>query len=335
MQTNTNGPEPRVTLDVLHQQLNDRLDSLPDSARQAESSPYPVILIVGCARSGTTLLLQWLASLGKFGYPTNFIARFFKAPVVGALLQEILFNKQFKHPIELADLSPAEVEFSSKLGKTSGVLSPSEFFYFWRRFFPNWWPQPLAAEMKDLSAGRALAAETMAVMNVLQKPWAMKGLLLQYDLDFLDRLFPKAVFLHVNRTPLYNMQSLLQSREKLFGNRDEWYSVRPPEYDWLKDLSVYDQVAGQVHFTRLHLERQLSEIDKDRKLSIDYEAFCADPEAVCNMLQDRLRQQGNPIPAERYGGIDRISMHNRKVLPPAEMDQLQRSLDRMQNHTSS
>ena len=33
----------------------------------------PVVLIVGCARAGSTLLLQFLANSGKFGYPSNFL----------------------------------------------------------------------------------------------------------------------------------------------------------------------------------------------------------------------------------------------------------------------
>src|SRR5689334_1008692 len=51
---------------------------------------FPVVLIVGAARSGSTVTMQWLAQTGTFAYPTNLLSRFYGAPSIGARIQQIL-----------------------------------------------------------------------------------------------------------------------------------------------------------------------------------------------------------------------------------------------------
>ena len=95
---------------------------------------FPVIFIVGCARAGSTIMLQWLANTGQFAYPTNLISRFYATPYIGAKIQQLLTDSRFNFRDELSYNSMA-IEYISDLGKTQGVLSPNEFWYFWRRFF--------------------------------------------------------------------------------------------------------------------------------------------------------------------------------------------------------
>ena len=66
----------------------------------------------------------------------------------------------------------------------------------------------------------------------------------------------KIVLLHLDRHPFYNVQSLLLAREKYFGNRDGWYSIKPPEYEQLANLTPIEQVVGQVYHTKSHLGRR-------------------------------------------------------------------------------
>ena len=94
---------------------------------------YPIVFIIGTPRSGTTLLTQWLASLNLFCYPSNFISRFYKAPFVGAIIQEMLVNPDYAYKNELA--FDTSLSFQSDTGKTSGLTEPHEFWYFWRNYF--------------------------------------------------------------------------------------------------------------------------------------------------------------------------------------------------------
>ena len=56
---------------------------------------YPIIFIMGALRSGTTLLMQWLANTGIVAYPTNLLSRFYKAPILGAKIQLMLTNPSY------------------------------------------------------------------------------------------------------------------------------------------------------------------------------------------------------------------------------------------------
>jgi hypothetical protein len=122
-------------LEALLQEINEMLETAEDRILENYRMPrYPVIFIVGCARAGSTLMLQWLASTEKFAYPTNLLSRFYAAPYIGARIQQVLTDPQFNFRDEFDDLNP-KIHFSSELGKTRGTLAPNEFWYFWRRFF--------------------------------------------------------------------------------------------------------------------------------------------------------------------------------------------------------
>src|SRR5699024_10587460 len=112
--------------------LNDTLaDDEADLTHEYNKPKYPVLFIVGNARSGTTLLYQWLASTGLFAYPSNIISRFYNAPYIVALI-----HKMFIDYDKFGELSgDRKLSFNSTLGKTKGPASPHEFWYFWRRFF--------------------------------------------------------------------------------------------------------------------------------------------------------------------------------------------------------
>ena len=131
----------------LLREVNDLLGRAErDAVREISGPSKPLVLIVGAPRSGTTLTLQWLAASGQFGYPTNFLSRFFGAPYLGARIQELLTNPEFDYRGELRELYAGAIDWSSQVGKTQGILQPHEFFYFWRRFFPVDQAQKLSDE---------------------------------------------------------------------------------------------------------------------------------------------------------------------------------------------
>ena len=75
------------SLESLLNSLNELLGAVENRAIEsipASVGDHPIIFIMGPHRSGTTLLMQWLASLGIIAYPTNVLSRFYSAPVIGA-----------------------------------------------------------------------------------------------------------------------------------------------------------------------------------------------------------------------------------------------------------
>lgn len=242
--------------------------------------PFPLVLVLGPLRSGTTLFMQWLANTGLIAYPTNLLSRFYRAPILGAKIQLLLTDPRYNFRDELGEFS-RQVEYSSDNGKTIGALAPNEFWYFWRRFLPN--PEQDAwsdAELRQGMDSRAMLAELAGMMDVFQKPFAAKGLLFNYNIPFLDSIFEKVLFVQIRRDPVNNVASVLDARKRQLGSESEWYSFKIPEYQELKGLDPVAQAAGQVHYINTAVTKGLRDVSETRKMVVDYEEFCANPASV-------------------------------------------------------
>lgn len=305
-------------LETLLQEISGLLGPVEQQVAARYRMPtHPVVLVMGLPRCGSTLTMQWLAASGRFAYPSNLLSRFYAAPYVGVRIQQLLTDPAFSFGNELHDLA-ASIDFASTLGKTRGALAPNEFWYFWRRFIPNIEPRRLADEELAEVRSSEFAAELAALEAAFGKPLAMKGLILALNISFLDQLLDKVLFLHLRRHPFYNIQSLLESRERYYGDRAGWYSIKPPEYDWLVGEDPITQVVGQVVFTHQAMAADLAQIDAARQLAVSYEAFCADPAGVWDQLTGRLRAQG--LDADwPYDGPDRFPDTNQVRLPAGDV----------------
>ncbi|MCS4116158.1 sulfotransferase [Salinibacter ruber] len=299
------------SLEELLQELNSLLGDAERRVEETFESPrWPVVFILGPPRSGTTLLLQWLAQTGIFGYPTNLISRFYGAPYIGAKIQRLLTDPKFDFNDEFQDLRQS-IDFNSTLGKTQGLLAPNEFWYFWRQFIPNEEPRHLSTEEVEQVDRSGFASSLAALEAALEKPLAMKGLILQFNLDVLTDIIQNGfIFIKTERKPLYNIQSLLEARKKYYGTKEKWYSVKPKNYNSIKDLSPEEQVAGQVHFTSQSINNQFSNIDDKHKVHVEYESFCENPKLFYEMIVDKLKMQKFNI-TEKYNGRESFDSTNK------------------------
>lgn len=250
---------------------------------------YPVVLIMGSPRSGTTLLLQFLAATGYFCYPTNLLSRFYGAPRLGAKIQLMLATYDFKGEIFG---SGGDVEFVSTLGKTRGALAPHEFWYFWRRFFHPTETHKLSEEQLRSVDHEQFASELAALEAVFDKPLVMKGMIVNWNIPFISRFLDKVLFIHIKRHPLYNIQSILGARKDYSGDISEWWSFRPPQYPKLKGLGPYEQVAGQVYYTNRGVEDGLAAVNPERAFTVGYEELCRAPGEAFRKVSEKLTQQG-------------------------------------------
>ena len=154
--------------------------------------------------------MQWLAETGQIAYPTNLLSRFYEAPVLGAKIQMLLTDEKYNFRNEILDFN-SEIDFKSENGKTKGALSPNEFWYFWRRFLPF-------AETDIRNDGELLnyagkgkfKRELLGLANIYKKPFALKGMICNYNIKFLNKLFPKALFIYTKREISANILSLHQ-----------------------------------------------------------------------------------------------------------------------------
>jgi hypothetical protein len=304
--------ERNQSLEGLLTEVNSDLWQVEQKLLSPKQPDFPIVFIMGPLRSGSTLMMQWLANLGLFSYPTNLLSRFYQAPIIGAKLQLLLADERYNFRDELKGFN-GKVDFFSENGKTKGALAPNEFWYFWRRFLPftdlDYMPTDQLLKVSDT---QTLVAEFAGMMHVFQKPMALKAMILNYNIDFLDKLFEKAIFIHTKRDPLTNIASALNAREKQLGSIDEWYSFKIPEYYDLKKLNPYEQVAGQIYHINNAIEAGLSRVAEHKKITVNYEAFCESPSKVYKLLCEKLMQNGFEIDKD-YQLQNKFQITRRKI----------------------
>ena len=285
----TAGFSRNMGLEALLKDVNSSLwTSEQKTLADYQSPQFPLILVMGPHRSGTTLFTQWLANTGLVAYPTNLLSRFYQAPIIGAKIQLLLTDPRFNFRDELGEFVQ-QAEYRSENGKTKGVLAPNEFWYFWRRFLAEpardvWTDEELRQTMDT----QTMLAELAGMMDVFQKPFAAKGMLFNYNIPFLDSVLDKVLFVQIKRDPVTNVASVLEARKRQLGDEAAWYSFKIPEYDQLQGLDPVMQSAGQIHYINQAVTRGLETVEEPRKLVVQYERFCEEPAIFFDELTGKL-----------------------------------------------
>lgn len=316
---------PNRQLDGLIRRLAQLLGPVEaELSRDFVAPRLPVLAVVGCPRSGTTLMTQVLARSPQLFYPSNVLSRFAYAPHLGCLVQQLLFDPAFDLHGEFAALRTT-TEFASHIGKTAGALGVSEFFHFWRRFFPNHDPGHLTADDLQRVDVAGLRRELAAIEAVSGRPFMSKAMMVQYNIAHFAAAMPELFFVHIRRDPVYVMQSIAQSRRRYYRDEHIWWSVKPREFDWLKDLPPAAQTAGQVYYSDQAMATQLAAVDPARQLAVAYEDLCADPNAVLRALGAKLAALG--VDVDLTVPVDRFPCENNIRLPASEIAELRRHHD--------
>ncbi|MDD2780469.1 sulfotransferase [Sulfuricurvum sp.] len=300
------------SLESLLTEVNHLMNIAEKTLLDDQTTAYPIVFIVGPHRSGSTLITQWLANSGLVAYPTNLMSRFYKAPIIGAKIQLLLTDERYNYRNEIRDFN-SSIDFYSENGKTKGALAPNEFWYFWRRFLPfeeiDYLSDDELFEKVDI---KTLLAEFAGLTDVFQKPFALKAMILNYNIPFLNKIFDKAIFIYTKRDPLTNIESALKAREKQYGTINQWYSFKIPEYNQLKDMNPYAQVAGQIFYINKAVEKGLQNVPEHKKLVVEYEEFCENPKKFYDQIVGMLKSYGCVI-ERAYEGDEKFNVTRKSV----------------------
>ncbi len=297
------------------------------TAGLGEAPEFPSLFVIGAPRSGTTVLMQWLANWPAFGVPTNLLARFHQAPYLGGLVQRLLTDQNLGYLDELAIPGADQAGFQSVIGKTAGILSPHEFFYLWRRFFPLDRGRALTDAERKLADPAGFARALRHLEAALTKPLAMKAIIMQYEIALIAAAVPKSVFLFTRRDEVGNCDSILESRKRVHGSAEEWFSVKPPGIDRFLTESPVVQVAAQVALTNDLISGQLQRLDPARVIQTDHEAFCDSPESTALSIVGSFSRLGCHISPHPCPGT---FVSNRRQ--PANREELREALKFARQH---
>ena len=225
----------------------------------------PIVFIVGAPRSGTTVLSQLVTNHLDVGFINNRMARYFAAPVVGAMLHGRTGGGH-------------ELALSSEYGRTGEEGSPHEFSWFWHYYGDFQLDDDLTDEELENINWQPVKRAIEGLAGYFNRPLVIKNInFVVYQIAWLKSLLPAAKFIWIRRDDRYTVQSILRVREDEYGDRNVWWSVRPRDaQDW-RDRSAVEQVAHQVTDIGRAITKGFESILPEDRLELDYEELMRRP----------------------------------------------------------
>lgn len=280
--------------------------------REAATPRWPVILVTGAPRSGTTVLSQVLIHHLPVSYFNNLTSVFPRAPITA----NRLFGRFLPKP---------SGELRSFYGRTTGFAAENDALHLWDRWLG---PDRYAAPRRlDPATADALRRFFAAWERAFGRPVLNKNNALATGVEAIADALPTAHFLFIRRDPVFAVQSILGARETIQGTRVAPYGVSDPERRG-PDASPIEQVCAQVLYHERRMEEQRRTIGAGRVWVVEYEDFCRAPHAI-------VERAGREIlgltmaPNALAAALPPLRNTNRATLPAAEMHEIRDTLARL------
>jgi hypothetical protein len=237
------------------------------------------VFVIGCPRSGTTLLQSLLAAHPKIGsFPeSQFFLTFAGKPQ--------RYRRMYgEHPSALADrarLAITEILLRLGIAPRSGELAPA-----FLASVPN-------ADIDSLTASRLLGRRTSAFVRLLdtvtaergETIWVEKSPLHYGFVDVIERFVPMSKFIHLNRSGIDVVASL------------RWASLQYPDRKPWSSFANLDRCIG----TWLAASRSaLENAGRPNHHVAEYEELATEPEAALKSICDFIDVSYNPAMLTGY-----------------------------------
>lgn len=249
------------------------------------------LFIIGCPRSGTTILLDLVAGTGAFGYVNNETRRDPNDPTLHAANRTydlpLVGGGLYRHRRRILGaakrIPPLHAVARQRLS------NPIEPWEFWERLIPTFRPEFGVGRAIDPSIAGiddTVAADTRAVVADLLRRQQRTQLLSKYTdfprVDLMRRIFPQARFVHIERDPHAVTNSYAREMETgRFGTwryRD-WWSAEWTEgarHHWHTHGSTILGFAAHNRNRLIGLVRDAVD-DDPFSMTISYESLMASP----------------------------------------------------------
>lgn len=282
------------------------------------SEKSPIIFIVGAPRTGSTFLSQFLVDNFELAYINNYVARFWISPLVGAMLSERKIRNS------------SNIKYQSFLGNTEGWNSPHEFGYFWQYWMDHGETDYLTKEELEKINWEMIKKELYSIANYYKKPLLIKSLnYIDYKIPETYKHFPNSYFIYISRKPEYVIQSIYEARIKRYGNPNIWWSIKPKDYDKMKEEEPLKQVAMQFFDIDKAVLDGLKKIPSNKRIKISYESLVKDPKKIKYQLSDFF----GPIVKTKDKDNYEIKSGNRQRLPDQEFQRIKEIINEYKNYS--
>ena len=231
------------------------------------TNAHPVVFIVGAPRSGTTIVYQHLVNKFHFSYFSNISKRLSPFAIPSAVLGRYFFRYE-----------PTD---SSRFGITDGAMGPSDGW----GIFHRWFPRHGASGHGTVRGLHELKNIVRIYEKLFDAPFINKNNANAMRIRELAGLFPDAAFVHVHRSPIQTVFSLLDARRKQKLGADEWWGPIPPDLVSCQFESEEARVVRQVAGLEDTIRDSLKAVPESHRISVSYESFCQDPAWLCGRIE--------------------------------------------------
>jgi len=263
------------------------------------------IFIVGAPRSGSTIFYQALTNCYDVKYIDNLASSWFKYLPFGMWLSDLIYG-----------MKPHN-NFLAELGNTLkfGGHAPSECGEFWYRWLPR---NSHFIGSSDLSekALKEICIELDSIMSKYSKPLLFKNLNMGQRLQLIQKIYPKAKVIFIRRDPRFIVRSILSARANLNLSENEWWSVRPKNYEKLIQLPELEMCASQVYFIEKQIKEDLKIFDRKNVMTIHFNDLV---EKSFNEIASFLcvdRKKGSTMPSFRKDKITSLTKDELDLIEP-------------------
>ena len=230
--------------------------------RNAPPPGRPIIIVCGCARSGTTVAAQLLVHRLPVSYFTNLTSVFPRAP----LTAEATIGRM---------LARAEPSVHNFYGRTYGWGGPNDGLQIWDRWLGS-------DRSRAPAALRPGAREDMLAFFGARERQTGRAALAKVNAlntcaHLVAQALPTARFICIQRNPVELAVSLLKARMEIHGRPDIPYGIAPPATGGRSD--PVEDVCRQVLFHEESARQQLAQLGRERFRVERLDEICLRPDA--------------------------------------------------------
>lgn len=244
----------------------------------------PQLFIIGLPRCGATLIYQYIIHRLHVAYFTNGAGNKAYMPCLTLFLQ-----KNFRKPYVS--------DFKSNYGRVAGPMAPREAGRIWSMFF-----EPDKFQNFD-DINEEKRKNLYKIITCIQSifgdvVFVNKNVRNSLHIDALAKIFPNSYFLVVERNIEDMALSILRARKLTHGDYNLWFSVKPRNYEQIKNLSIPEQIYHQIKDITACIKESIEKLPSERVKKIKYEDFCNEPELVINLYSNifkNVKEKNPPV----------------------------------------
>ena len=238
---------------------------------------FPLILVVGIQRTGSTLVSQFIEKTFPF-FPIGNFNTIFKR---SAYYLHKWFAKFYKK---------SNNTYKNYYGISKGIFSIGDSYEVWDKWFgKNHYVIPSTINDERLSH---LTDYFSSLYKAYNRPILTKNNRNSLLIPVFRKVFKNGFYVIVKRDPVAVIRSTLEASKDFFGNGDLLWGLYPnSEFD----TNDYENIieAATVQFLMLDklLDNQIKDLEIDSYIIVDYNEFCANPMQFQKNLVEKLKSK--------------------------------------------